>query len=80
MNNQRNNIRTDKFGNPFQLIRLKAPKNAPDSNGLFKGFIEINGSLYSITITHCSSQSKDGRNCMWGNVTKLPKRQNNNKF
>jgi hypothetical protein len=59
-------IKSDKFGNPFQVIGLKDEKN----NGKYpKGYVELGNHLYKIEV---SESKKDGVE-LWCKVTKVKK-------
>lgn len=59
-------IKTDKFGNPYQVVGLKDEKN----DGKFpKGYVELGNNLYKIEV---SEAQKDGV-VLWCRVTKVKK-------
>ena len=60
------NIRTDRFGNPFQLVGMRDKKG----NGFPFGYAELKGQLYKVEV--CESK-KDGVES-WVKITKVSKR------
>ena len=63
-----NNVKNDRFGNPYQLIGCK-----PNDKGFCKGFIELKGQLYKIE----PSTSNNEKYGYWVKVTKVSKRTSN---
>lgn len=62
-------IRTDRFGNPYQVVGCKDNKN-----GFAVGYVELGGKLYKI---EPSKADKDGVS-VWVKITLVKKNQNAN--
>lgn len=61
-----NNVKTDRFGNPYQLVSCKENKN-----GFPVGYVELGGKLYKI---EPSEAKKDGV-LYWVKVTKVDQKK-----
>lgn len=61
-----NNVKTDRFGNPYQLIGCKENKN-----GFPVGYVELGGKLYKI---EPSEAKKDGF-LYWVKVTRVDQKK-----
>lgn len=63
------NIRTDKFGNPYIVVGCKDKKGT----GFPKGYVELGGKLYKL---EPSDSQKEGT-AMWIRVTRVNKNRQN---
>jgi hypothetical protein len=69
MNGQKPLIRSDKYGNPFQVVGTKDKKG----NGFSVGYVELGGHLYKV---EPSIAKKDDVH-YWVRITKLKKDSRN---
>lgn len=60
-------VKSDRFGNPYQLIGCKA-----NDKGFCKGYIELGGKLYKVE----PSKSDNEKYGYWVKVTQVKKRPN----
>ena len=77
-NGSRQNVRNNRFGDPEVLTSLKqkVDKKSGDLLPIYKGYVEINGSLFSIEVSNCNKENADGIERKWCKVTKKVKRSN----
>lgn len=66
-NNNKIQIRNDKFGNPYQLVGCKV-----NEKGFSKGYIELGGKLYKVE----PSLSSNEKYSYWCKVTQVKKQTN----
>ena len=76
-NNQTSSIRTDKFGNPYQLKlagQVTNKKSGEIIENAFKCYFEASGGkLYKVEVGMANKQTKDGRNGVWVKMTSVKK-------
>jgi len=74
-----NNIRNDRFGNPYQLITaLQVVTKEGEAIEAYKGFIELKGQLYKLEISTRQKEHKSGKDGMWVKVTAVKKNKPSN--
>lgn len=64
-------IKTDKFGNPYQIVALKKSKKDENFN---KGYVELSGKLYKIEVWEPKDDSDEV--AYFARVTKTKKPNN----
>jgi len=76
MQSKFNNVRTNRFGDPEQLISAEGVVSKQgELLPIYKGYVELGGSLYKLEISSAKQESKRGRPRKWVKVTKLSKRK-----
>lgn len=70
-------IRSDRFGNAYQLKTAEAVVNKDGVliDGAYKCYVELGGKLYKIEISNREKETKSGKPAKWVKVTLSTKRQ-----
>lgn len=75
-------VRTDRFGNPYILKTAHGvvTKDGQLMEGFYKGYFEQNGQLFKLEISPRNKETKKGDPAVWFKVTKVKKQQTNARF
>lgn len=77
MGQNRNNVRTDRFGNPTELKRMYRAvnkKTGEEVEGAYVTYFEIAGKRYKIETSPCTTQKEGKPHQRWAKVTRIQKR------
>lgn len=76
------NIKTDRFGRPYQLKKLSnsTTKDGELLDGCNYGFLEIGGKSFKIETSPCNKEDKNGGTSLWMKITKIEKRKRHTSF
>lgn len=78
MSNFKQNVRTDRFGNPYMLKTAEAVTSKQgETLNVYKTFIEVGGKLIKLEISERHKETRSGKPAMWVKATSVTKRQRN---
>ena len=72
------NIKSDKYGNPYQLKTAEAVVNKKTGEVIetaYKTYFELGGKLYKIEISRRDKETKSGNPAVWVKCTQVKKQQ-----